>query len=145
MSRPPYKNHTCGVCGNFNGNAEDDHIVPEYATGCREKHPGCKAKDAGFVYPKQLYNKTCGDIEKVEFPVYGDACKQIKEDQLNQCEECIESIPDVCLHASNLPCIKLHEKTCVTDLFTHFLRTCYATVFQAGVNASGNRKKRDLR
>jgi len=147
LRRPEDKKHVCGLCGNFNGDTTDDIKSNKHISGCRAKHPGCHHKDKDFVYPKQVYNVTCDDIEKVEFPVYhGEGCKKIKDELLNQCMSCVADIPNVCLHPTNLGCIKMKEKTCVTDLFAHFLRTCYTQIFTAQAAAAGNmRRKRDLR
>jgi len=145
LRRSNAEQKTCGMCGNFNGVASDDTKLPEHESECRAKHPGCHKKDPGFDHPKQLYDVNCNDIEKVEFPLYGEACKPIRNRLLSQCKVCVDGIPSACLRPSNVACIKQKEKTCVTDLFAHFLRTCYAQVFTGKTaHVHGSRKRRDL-
>jgi len=131
-----YERDTCGVCGNNNGNPEDDDDYHQFVEQCKEDE-GCIKPDDFKL--RQIYDKTCLDLQKVSFPeFYNDRCANLKGALIKACLTCEKDIVEECMHMTNVECIKKHQKKCVGIEMNHYFKTCFALVF-------GGVSRRDVR
>jgi len=131
-----YEGSTCGVCGNDNGDKNDDNHWKQYAENCHHDE-GCMESDHFKMV--QVYDKTCLDLQKVSFPeFYSDVCSNLKGALIKACLTCEKDIIEECMHMSNIDCIRHHQKKCVNIEMSHYFKTCFSMVF-------GGVSKRDVR